>query len=30
MEFWKLITIITPLWIIVFELHDIYNELKNK
>jgi hypothetical protein len=30
MEFWELITIVTPLWFIVFKLHDIYNELKKK
>jgi hypothetical protein len=30
MEFWELITIVTPLWIIVFKLHDIYNEIKKK
>jgi hypothetical protein len=30
MEFWELIVLVTPLWVIAFKLHDILNELKNK
>lgn len=30
MEFWKVWLIVVPLWYIVFVLHDILKELKNK
>jgi hypothetical protein len=30
MELWQLILIVTPLWVIAFNLHDILKELKNK
>jgi hypothetical protein len=30
MDFWKLWLLVMPLWCIVFKLHDILNELKNK
>ena len=30
MEFWKVWLIVTPLWCIVFKLHDIFKELEKK
>ena len=30
MEFWQLIIIVTPLWVIAFKLHDILEQFKNK
>lgn len=30
MEFWQLIMIITPLWVIVFKLHDILEQFKKE
>jgi len=30
MEFYQLIMIITPLWVIAFKLEEIVRELKNK
>ena len=30
MEFWQLIMIVTPLWIIAFKLHDIFEQFKKK
>ena len=30
MEFWQLIMIVTPLWVIVFKLHDIFEQFKKK
>jgi hypothetical protein len=30
MEFWKVWLIVVPLWVIVFKLHDILEQLKKK
>lgn len=30
MEFWQLIIIVIPLWVIAFKLDDILNKFKNK
>lgn len=30
MEIWQVLLIVTPLWVIAFKLHDIYEQFKNK